>query len=712
MALGKGAAFYLATVTKVRDGCASCDVKFFLPTEPPRSKVPVGTLRLLSDGGGAALLHAAATHGACATLEELLTRGRIPVCTVAPGTCRGALHFAVEHGRAKCVEILLNHGAVATCADAGGTTALDLAKAGNDPDVVALVAPLPGDLDVRAELQGGDGTGSRTIASARVMPLDARPCGGAGGMTAEMWAARNGGSLEGLLTHDVVGARSLNGWTPLHFAAGAGNTAAVNALLAAGATVDAKGTGGVTPLWAAARNGHNDTVVALLDGGATQTLDCGTGRGTALCAAAEWGWVDVVETLLQNLSRGHGLFGEVAAWAQLRATIRGSEDVGRAGATALVLASAEGHVAVVRALLGFGASASSEAVAEQQAFVDHRTEDETTALLAASRAGHVKVVRELLTTGCAGTEVGSVKFDGCDGATAVFVACAGGHTAVVEALLEAGADLDARLTSGIGEGLTVLAAASSHGHVATVEVVLAAAQRRWGHEDAQFRAFLDAQLTGGIFKGYNALLAVCAEASRNGDPVGVVRQLLNAGADPHAALTSRATQGFGALHFACWVGHARELVEVLLDAGIPVDVPLTNWFASGLTPLMFVVHHGRSELVELFLERGADVNAPFTRGPFWGNTPLITASIMGHTPMVRRLLDAGARVHARHWLGGTAEWWARLTKGHDDVVALLRAHGAESVWRARARVWPKVVLLSPFILVALASQLCWHACGM
>ena len=48
-------------------------------------------------------------------------------------------------------------------------------------------------------------------------------------------------------------------------------------------------------------------------------------------------------------------------------------------------------------------------------------------------------------------------------------------------------------------------------------------------------------------------------------------------------------------------------------------------------------------------------------------------------------------------------WWA-ARKGHADVVALLREAGAESVWRARLRVAVRLTLLSPFLLLAAASE--------
>jgi ankyrin repeat protein len=87
-------------------------------------------------------------------------------------------------------------------------------------------------------------------------------------------------------------------------------------------------------------------------------------------------------------------------------------------------------------------------------------------------------------------------------------------------------------------------------------------------------------------------------ASRTGQP-GVVRALLEAGADPHALTTSGAT----ALHLAAGAG-STEAVAALLDHGAAIDVRERNW---GQTPLMFAAAANRIGPVNVLMERGADL---------------------------------------------------------------------------------------------------------
>ena len=59
-----------------------------------------------------------------------------------------------------------------------------------------------------------------------------------------------------------------DGGTPLHEAAGQGDAAAINALLAGGADPNAQNKEGATPLHKAARYGHAAAINVLLAGGA------------------------------------------------------------------------------------------------------------------------------------------------------------------------------------------------------------------------------------------------------------------------------------------------------------------------------------------------------------------------------------------------------------------------------------------------------------
>ena len=87
-------------------------------------------------------------------------------------------------------------------------------------------------------------------------------------------------------------------------------------------------------------------------------------------------------------------------------------------------------------------------------------------------------------------------------------------------------------------------------------------------------------------------------ASRTGQPT-VVRALLGAGADPHAATSSGATP----LHLAAQAGSA-EAVAALLDHGADVNVQEHTW---GQTPLMFAAASNRVGPVTVLMERGAEL---------------------------------------------------------------------------------------------------------
>ena len=87
-------------------------------------------------------------------------------------------------------------------------------------------------------------------------------------------------------------------------------------------------------------------------------------------------------------------------------------------------------------------------------------------------------------------------------------------------------------------------------------------------------------------------------ASRSGQP-GVLRALLEAGADPHALTASGAT----ALHLAAGAGSA-EAVAALIDHGADIDVRENTW---GQTPLMFAAAANRVGPVTVLMERGADM---------------------------------------------------------------------------------------------------------
>ncbi len=182
--------------------------------------------------------------------------------------------------------------------------------------------------------------------------------------------------------------------TPLAIAAAEGHVAIVEMLLSAGATIE--GATKLSPLRLAADRGRGEVVRLLLR------------RGAAADAADEGGW------------------------------------------TALIWASAGGHLDIVEALLASGAD------------VNHILSDKKAgALHLAAQNGHANVVRALLGRGAAVNAADSRN------ATALHLAANKGHAEVVRFLLDHGADVNARLRS----GATALELAESNRHRRVVEIL-------------------------------------------------------------------------------------------------------------------------------------------------------------------------------------------------------------------------------------------------
>ena len=148
-------------------------------------------------------------------------------------------------------------------------------------------------------------------------------------------------------------------------AAEKGDTAAIKALIDAGADVNAWGEYGIyTPLQVAVEKGHIAAVKALIDAGANIHLRGKYRNSTPLHSAAEEGHVAVVKALID-------------AGANVNAYTR------EYYSTPLHYAAEQGHVAAVKALIDAGAD------------VDAKDKSRWTPLQEAASKGHTEVVRIL-----------------------------------------------------------------------------------------------------------------------------------------------------------------------------------------------------------------------------------------------------------------------------------------------------------------------------
>jgi cytohesin len=186
----------------------------------------------------------------------------------------------------------------------------------------------------------------------------------------------------------------------------------------------------------------------------------------------------------------------------------------------------------------------------------------------------------------------------------------GGDPAVVEQLIEAGADPG----SADEEGLSPLMNAAAYADASMVSVLLdrgasafdvspygwtALHLAAWSSDTGSLSLLLDEGMDPDVrdFENWTPLMW----AARNNASPAFIRGLLDAGA--RGDLLNYRKES--ALHLACsaWKAPEPELLELLLEAGAELDGPNTG----GTTPLIYAAQMGYEKACRFLVERGADV---------------------------------------------------------------------------------------------------------
>ncbi len=114
-----------------------------------------------------------------------------------------------------------------------------------------------------------------------------------------------------------------------------------------------------------------------------------------------------------------------------------------------------------------------------------------------------------------------------------------------------------------------------------------------------------------------------------------------------------------------------DVVANLLNHNANVNLAFED---DGMTPLMKASEHNDAETVQMLIDAGAEINAANN----FGYTALMIAAQKNALKAARILLKAGADVHRENIHLGTALGYA-VNLGHDELAALLRAHGARLI---------------------------------
>uniref|UniRef100_A0AAY4D3A9 Ion transport domain-containing protein n=1 Tax=Denticeps clupeoides TaxID=299321 RepID=A0AAY4D3A9_9TELE len=415
-----------------------------------------------------------------------------------------------------------------------------------------------------------------------------------------------------LLSHRAfVNAKTKLGLTPLHLAAQHGSTHLVRLLVETHmATTDALSLNKQTPLHLAAMMGELDVCSSLMNLRADVTATDIHGR-TPLHLAAENDHSEVVKLFLKHRP-------ELATLANVE------------GSTCTHIAAAKGSVAVIRELLKFSQGGLTTV---------HSKANGSCPLHLATAGGHMEVVKVLLEAGASATE------EDADGMTAIHLAARSGHTHILDVLRST---VSLKTTSS-KTGLTALHVAASFGQVDFVREILAKVPatvrsdcpggRSRGRESGYTPLHLAA------WSGHESVVRLLlnspgVQADAETDLQGSTPLHLAAKSGHTAVvglLLSRSSsllhlkdrRGCTCLHLASASGHIA-MVRVLLGQGAEINHTDKN----GWTPLHYAAKAGCLHMVSFLVESGACPRAECSGG----RTPVQYAAEENHQATVSFLL--------------------------------------------------------------------------
>ena len=349
-----------------------------------------------------------------------------------------ALILASRYGHTQVVELLLKENADVNIQNEDGWTALMLASRNGHTQVVGLLLKENANVNIKKE----DGWSALMLASLdnhiQVVELLLKENADVNIQDEQKWTALmlaceygHTQIVELLLKENAdVNIQTDNGATALILASLNGHTLVVELLLKGYADVNIQVENGVTALMVASGNGHTEVVELLIKGNADVNIQAENGV-TALMLASVFEHLEVVECLLQSKADSHivAYFEGLEMTSLLIAALRGNRDLVKMLidkdepssdeiAEVIVLSCLYGHPTLITLLSGK---------------LPHFTNDQ----------------RELLDS-CINGDLGTVVMKTLEcpdislvlGLTPLVIASSCGHVDIVDALIQAGADVN------------------------------------------------------------------------------------------------------------------------------------------------------------------------------------------------------------------------------------------------------------------------------